>query len=496
MEKERDSFFVTVLSNASQEIYSNNTTTQFSNILAEPINLPPNQNWKVCLHSITITNASNMNPENLTRMREVRAKLDKYIGIVGYHDHAPRSVIKLCNSYYNTLRVDTSFTNHVLFVECDQISTEFENKGKTMRVLSTQMPSPDKPYTTFEPVFAEYFGLSSHYIPKISINIRNIEGHNLKTLTSQSTIVVLKFKKMSRDEMDYRVVLVENPDGSIASDFRVSLPDNLMKDGTQNPWEVALTKMTYMPEFEQFEDKLYRGAASYWFSNGFDMNEEIEKFVTKTDWADNSYGSHFQYSLPRAFINDDIFLQYLSSTFNKKYLIETNKWLVVKFEFTPSTKRVQVMTNYASILSVSNEVLYCLGFEIAGLTKCPRFPEQNSLLLLPEDNAVVQGVRSIDSNYMTPNNLLLYVDCVESSLIGNVYGQYLTNVSVPRKKDNVPIVTYEPKNLEYHRIITGDLSNVHFKFLKSDGKPPKFYNRENKHRILLSLLFRKKKNNL
>ena len=85
MEKERDSFFVTVLSNASQEIYSNNTTTQFSNILAEPINLPPNQNWKVCLHSITITNASNMNPENLTRMREVRAKLNKYIGTVGYH---------------------------------------------------------------------------------------------------------------------------------------------------------------------------------------------------------------------------------------------------------------------------------------------------------------------------------------------------------------------------------------------------------------------------
>jgi len=489
MEKEGDSFFVTVLSNASPEIYSNNTTTKFTNILAKPIILSPDENWKVCLHSITVTNTSNMSVERVQDMRTLRREID----MINETTILPLNLIRTLFSAHDGEYVISTFTNHLLFVECDQISSEFENKGKVLSIVSTHMFSPDEPYTTFEPVTNEYFRLSSHYIPKIDINIKNLEGKNMQTSTAQSTIIVLKFKRMSQDEMDYRVVLVENPEGEEASDFRVSLPKDLLKDGAQNPWEVALTKMTYMPDLVQFTQTEYKAAASFWFSSGFDMADEFEKFVEKTRSDNVSYGTNFGFVIPQSFINDEIFLAYLSNSYTKYYKKETNEWLIVKFGFIPGTKRVQITSNYASIISLSDEILHCLGFELEGMTKCPRWPEENSLLLFHENNATVEGVRTIDSNCNVPNNFLLYVDCVEPSLIGNVYGRYLTNVSVPRKKSNAPIVTYEPKNLEYHRLITGDLSNVNFKFLKSDGNPVLLNNEFNKQRVHLSLLFRKKK---
>ena len=285
MEKEGDSFFVTVLSNASPEIYSNNTTTKFTNILAKPIILSPDENWKVCLHSITVTNASNMNVKGVQDMRILRKEID----MINETTILPLNLIRTLFSAHDGEYVISTFTNHLLFVECDQISSEFENKGKVLSIVSTRVFSPDEPYTTFEPVTNEYFRLSSHYIPKIDINIKNLEGKNMQTSTAQSTIIVLKFKRMSQDEMDYRVVLVENPEGEEASDFRVSLPKDLLKDGAQNPWEVALTKMTYMPDLVQFTQTEYKAAASFWFSSGFDMADEFEKFVEKTRSDNVSY---------------------------------------------------------------------------------------------------------------------------------------------------------------------------------------------------------------
>ena len=88
-------------------------------------------------------------------------------------------------------------------------------------------------------------------------------------------------------------------------------------------------------------------------------------------------------------------------------------------------------------------------------------------------------------------------DCVVPSLIGNVFGQYLTNIPIPAttvsEKSSVPYISYKPKNLEYHPLKTGDLNNVRFRMFQTDGSIPEFS--VSSIKIFMSIIFRKKKRN-
>ena len=49
-------FTVTLISNASHDIYPNNHVFNFTNILAETLVLAKHEEWRVCLQSISLTN--------------------------------------------------------------------------------------------------------------------------------------------------------------------------------------------------------------------------------------------------------------------------------------------------------------------------------------------------------------------------------------------------------------------------------------------------------
>ena len=57
---------------------------------------------------------------------------------------------------------------------------------------------------------------------------------------------------------------------------------------------------------------------------------------------------------------------------------------------------------------------------------------------------------------------------------------------------DVPFITFEPKNLEFHPLQTGDLSNVRFKLLRTDGTKPEFAMNETV-KLFMSIQFRRKK---
>ena len=52
------------------------------------------------------------------------------------------------------------------------------------------------------------------------------------------------------------------------------------------------------------------------------------------------------------------------------------------------------------------------------------------------------GKRKVNLDFLRPKNILLYTDCVVPSLIGNVYGQYLTNIPIPATTVSESIVPY------------------------------------------------------
>ena len=83
----------------------------------------------------------------------------------------------------------------------------------------------------------------------------------------------------------------------------------------------------------------------------------------------------------------------------------------------------------------------------------------------------------MNTSFLIPQNLLLNLDCVAPSLVGKIYGKYLTNVPVPyieRNTIEIPYVSYEPKKLEFQSIIQTDVSHVKLQLLKTDGNVPKF----------------------
>jgi len=52
-----DEFYVTLVSNASLDVYTSNNGFKFTNILAKELTFPVQENWRVCLSSITLANA-------------------------------------------------------------------------------------------------------------------------------------------------------------------------------------------------------------------------------------------------------------------------------------------------------------------------------------------------------------------------------------------------------------------------------------------------------
>ena len=49
-------FTVTLVSNASYDIFPNNTVFQFTNVLSQNLRFSQNEKWMVCLNSISVSN--------------------------------------------------------------------------------------------------------------------------------------------------------------------------------------------------------------------------------------------------------------------------------------------------------------------------------------------------------------------------------------------------------------------------------------------------------
>ena len=140
------------------------------------------------------------------------------------------------------------------------------------------------------------------------------------------------------------------------------------------------------------------------------------------------------------------------------------------------------------IIILPEELIYVLGFDNDGITF------KNGFGAIPtKSNKKIIGKRQINTNFLIPQNLLLYADCVVPSLVGNVYGSYLTNIPIPRVHTDpvdIPYTVYEPKNLEFHPLQRNQLDSVRMRLLKTDGNPPQFT--VNNTQMFISLLIRHK----
>lgn len=497
-----DSFTVTLLSNSSHAEYPDNKIFSFTNILGQELILPIQEKWRVCIQSITLgtdfikadyeaqrvkarqhraelrlrlknllsLTTSSIDPDQIVNKGEVSR------GLLLHLNQLLEAAAKKLKDAKLAKKIKANFVQ----VRSDIIAPKYEDDNVLTQFSVKSFDPSLSPAATYQPITNEYFDLTSNTINRIGIRLTAYDNTDHTTELAQPTVVVLKFKKMIHEDIEYFTLRAEN-EGKL-NNFLVSFPDTLTKDGTLNPWEMALSKITFPPHFHKFPSKI----GNAWL---YPLKKAFKEWHTKRSDLDmkqlflegNKARKPISHPQGSDFTEENVlqsFTELLES------LATENDWN--KFTISYENKRLKIETTGEVVLVMPLKFTQCLGISeaayiLAGdVTIIPIYP-----------NKPIRGAKAIDVNFLIPRNLLLYSDCVKPSLIGNVYGQFLTNIPIPIASIEEPLVTYEPVNLEFHPLQSNDLSNVRFKLLNTDGTEPHFENYNSK--IFLTLLVRRKK---
>ena len=491
MYEEQNEFTVTLLSNASYDIYPQNNVFNFSTVLAKPLNFNLEEDWRVCLQSISLTNISD-DPQFDKERTFIVKKTKEFRTILKKAKKAVRDGESLKNiSALKTIysqakevlkaRVKLFNNTNSVFVRCEEINPLFENDRNISAFVIPPILKKEGEFMFYEPTTEEYFNITTPILEKISIQILNPKGLKIYRTVAQPSIVVLKFKKMQGLRKSY-TINITNTDNQNPADFFIKFPYLPIKDGENNPWEIAVTRVSLLSCFKKFppgkipitvikhtDDYGKKFTCQTWETYIAEKPQGIALFECEES------PSHFTLvdAIRDAFENACSAIGVIGSL--KKY----NKTL--SFEISSRNEYEQYF-----LIILPEELIYVLGFDNDGITF------KNGFGAIPtRAKKKIIAKRQVNTNFLIPQNLLLYSDCVVPSLVGNVYGQYLTNIPIPRTTSDpieIPYTMYEPKNLEFHPLQRNQIEDVRVRLLKTDGTQPQFI--VDNIKIYISLLIR------
>ena len=433
-------FYITLQSNITNELIQNNTSTHFTNILNPSIHLDYKKHWKVCLQYI-----------NFGKPVE---------GIVKIWCSCLHSDYKTSLPYLSVFSVNNS--------------QEYYPEGNEYF---------DIPYET---------DLNS-----ITIILTDENGKFIKNC--DTTLLRLKFKSMAKDYYEYQTLRIENPELSDPSNFKVSLPSELNRDGTQNPWDVALTRVNVKPkdllQFPYLGDSMYmvilHDIADEVSGDEYLPFDYIERMHKPEKYGISEKNRSVNYFKTNKIQGNRVTKEELMKFLNQNMFI----MLMNKSEQQRNTNFINLDNNRTHLkafftnmaVSMPKELLRALGF--TNMWHDHIHPK----------NGVVGWTHSYDSSrsessadmtfYKTgQKSVMVYSDCVEKSYTGASKESFLTSFLL---KTSEPCQTIEPKNIEFHRALNTDFSNISFQLIDlAYNKPLKF---EKNSKSIISLLLRRKK---
>ncbi len=260
MFEEQDEFTITLLSNASYDIYPDNNVFNFSTVLAKPLRFESNDDWRVCLQSISLTNISDdpeFDKERISIVKKTRAfkaalKKAKKAAKTGNISQNFEALKIIYAQSKDVLRARVKLFNrtNTVFINCDEINPVFEDDRHLSSFVIPPLLKKEGEFMFYEPTTEEYFNLNSPIIEKITIKILNPDGLKIYRTVAQPTVVVLKFKKMKCVRKSY-TINVTNKDQDPA-DFTTKFPYLPIPEGSTNPWEVAVTRVNLVSCFRKF----------------------------------------------------------------------------------------------------------------------------------------------------------------------------------------------------------------------------------------------------
>lgn len=465
----------------------------------------------------------------------VQNKIDTFIVTRARRNRLKRLVRKL-----NTVFVAYTLNKHLtslspVFLELDQIETE-SGAGKEIAQFYLNGEGPSV-FVNYTPTIKCFFPLNHSYLSTIAVNITDLRGHTLRGRAANPSVVNLTLRKkkkangMNKDGYEYRTCYVRNDDGDHPLNFHADLPSFLSKCGVSNPWEVALVKSSLPHRLLHLAGKyVIQVIERYQARKGKLVHqlpaEEVLDLITKSREDSRYYFKSHEVQFEHNPSADDL-IELLSSILGEvdQQNDETHRREYLKFyrfNVRKSGKRIKITANRRLIILLPNVLAVVLGFQNQvlmldehycclelrdkgqsseeGAERVPDVSPDNPIsdpevLKTMDDRYAIRAQFPLVVDMLVPQNLLLYADFITPSLVGNAYGQYLTNI--PLTRDHSFYSEYSPMHPEYHKLNTNALQRVGFKMLHTDGTVPVLEYQTttqiiSKYQTILTLSFRRR----
>ena len=448
----QDFFFVQLFSNSTSKNVDN-STSNFTNTLAKTIHLPKNENWHMALNFILCSNKFNVKTEGEEGTFEYTADKDDY----------------------NLSQI---------YIKCKQIQQLHD--GRQLLSCHSRKPynSKDNRIHYYEPSNLLYFPVNVQELTDISISLHKSNLEPLFLRRSQPTTLSLKFMRMT--ERIIPIYVSSRGKGAEeenrASKFTVSIPP-YYNNYSSFVWQIALASITYIADFRVFPSHYSNNA--YFQILYYPEDDEIRL---------NSVEFEIQVQESIVVLDRPTIDNWRSEQDIRRYL--HNLMEELKFpDGQPMSSAVR-FTNLFKEEEEGETVTYTgpisLTFiricqflmpawlaDILGFRKFRRTMENTSNIAIfaPQEPTIIFAKEKMDAFRLIPNSMNIICDAIQPLLTGGIESKVLKTIPVKHTfNKQQPSETFEPKNWQYHNLISREISSFSFYLVDIAGNEIEFAN--------------------
>ena len=345
----------------------------------------------------------------------------------------------------NNINLAKEYTPEIVKVCSSQISAQILNSSFSKDLLCF---CPDFHKVKNKYYFKEFeqpprVKLENNTLTEFDISLRDENGKKLQLLPGVSSVLTLKFHKMSKDNKSFnlRITSAKNdnyPDNKQVA-FKVKLPTTLQFNRQKN-WKVALTSISYSNQFNTFppnwEDRLCKYGA-----------KPASGYLDKEFWL-----------IDGVYTADQLF-----DVFNEKFV-----------EIEPDGTKRDELTKDSVQISFTQPGDYQLSYAFLKILGCSKEYFRKSmpyyyLNVQPGKSKTIKFEKPMNINYYQPDYMLAYCNIVQPTIIGGEFKNILRMIPISKDKDDKYLI-HEFQTKNFFPLLNTEITEIEINLRSHDGK--------------------------